>query len=55
MKLRRIRAIWEVGGSFQAECWAAGGKKSAKELLMKTAMLNLIGGGDALKTTDTIW
>ncbi len=43
IKLKRIKAIWnDVGGFFIAECWAQG-KLHAKDLLTKTAMLNLIG------------
>ena len=45
-KLKKIRGLWQsVGGSFEAHFWAGerARKKDTKELLAKTALLNLLG------------
>ena len=45
-KLKKIRSLWQsVGGSVEAHFWAGerAKKKDVKELLAKTALLNLLG------------
>ena len=45
-KLKKIRSHWQsVGGSAEAHFWAGeqAKKKDVKELLSKTALLNLLG------------
>ena len=55
-KLKKIRGLWQsVGGSFEAQCWAGerAKKKDTKELLAKTALLNLLGPGGDVRITGT--
>ena len=45
-KLKKIRSLWQsVGGSFEAQVWGGerAKKKDIKELIAKTALLNLLG------------